>query len=297
MSMGFYYGGVACLDRAGLSRGQPVKILSDQGLTTSVLADGAGRVWVAKVGSGLLCFDGERVSTNDVLSLPRKEALALFEDSHGRIWVSDHKRVLFFEHGKWLLPTAEPGLVPKQVRAFAEDRKTGLIWMGTYDGDLYQCAKGVIRRFAPSVQNMKMPIIALLVDGDGTLWMGSDGLGLGRLRQGQARWFDQSRGLPANDISCVLHDGQGNLWLGSNRGIIRVARSEINEVADGRQSRIRCRLFDRQDGMSVNECSGMNQPAGARDPSGLLWFATQKGVVRVDPRTLGDEPIPPSVWD
>jgi signal transduction histidine kinase/ligand-binding sensor domain-containing protein len=294
--VGNYGGGVACLDRMGLPRNRPVKILTDHGLTSCVLADRAGRVWAAQAGKGLLCFDGDRVSTNDVLSMPDKDALALFEDSHDRIWLSDHKRVLFLEHGKWTPATPEPGLVLEAVRAFAEDRKADLLWLGAYNGDLYQCSKGVIRRFALNGESMKLPIIALLADEDGTLWMGSDGGGLGRLRQGQARWINQSRGLPASDVGCVLDDGLGNLWLGSNRGIIRVARSEVNGVAEGRQSRIRCRLFDKQDGMPVNECSGANQPSGARDQNGLLWFATQKGVVLVPPRWLTNETNPPPVW-
>jgi PAS domain S-box-containing protein len=293
--LGCYGGGVACLDWTRFSKDLPFGILQEHALIDTVLFDKAGRLWAARSGAGLLCFDGENVSTNDVLSLPEKLALALFEDSRGRIWLSDPKRVEVFEKGKWWTPTPEPGLALESVRAFAEDQRTGVMWLGAYNGDLYQCSNDVIRRVVPSGDALKGAIIALLSDGDGTLWLGSVGSGLGRLRNGQLKWIDRRRGLPATEIGSVLDDGLGSLWMGSHRGIIRANRAELNAVADGRQNRLRCRVFDTSDGMPVAECSTTTQPSAAKDLYDRLWFGTQKGVVVVTPRFQSKNTNPPLV--
>jgi signal transduction histidine kinase/ligand-binding sensor domain-containing protein len=293
--IGTYGGGVASIDPRASAGTPAFQLLSEGGLVDSVLADRSGRVWVAKAGIGLLCFDGQQVTTNDVLSPPEKATLALFEDSHGRIWLSDHMQISVLEEGKWRVLNPEPGFTMEAVRAFSENRRMGVIYMGAYNGDLYHSTGDVIRRVAPSGDALKTAIIALFTDDDGTLWLGSVGSGLGRLRHDRLAWIDRAHGLPATSIGSVLDDGLGSLWLGARQGIVRVDRAELNAVADGRQSRIRFRVFDAGDGMPVTECSDATQPNAAKDGLGLLWFATRKGLAVMRPQPWSADAIPPPV--
>ena len=52
----------------------------------------------------------------------------------------------------------------------------------------------------------------------------------------------------------------------------------------GVNRRSRAALFDETDGMKTAEANGMGQPAGWRARDGVLWFPTQRGVVRIDPK-------------
>ena len=93
----------------------------------------------------------------------------------------------------------------------------------------------------------------------------------------------------------ILEDRHGNFWIGSNKGIFRVSRRELNDMAEGRLSRITSVAFGKADGMLNSECNGGRQPAGLVDREGRLWFPTMGGVVVVDPEAAPLNPLPPPV--
>jgi hypothetical protein len=70
--------------------------------------------------------------------------------------------------------------------------------------------------------------------------------------------------------------------MSSNRGIFRISKRQLEDVAAGRQSRVIAVSYGRSDGMLNVECNGGLWPAGARDKEGRLWFPTQEGVAVVD---------------
>jgi class 3 adenylate cyclase len=93
----------------------------------------------------------------------------------------------------------------------------------------------------------------------------------------------------------VLEDGQGHLWLTSNRGIARVAFSELERVATGSSSTARTTVYGRADGLRSAEANGGGQPAGAVASDGSLWFPTTAGVATIDPAAIRTNPLPPPV--
>jgi PAS domain S-box-containing protein len=77
--------------------------------------------------------------------------------------------------------------------------------------------------------------------------------------------------------------------------LLRAAWADLQAVADQKKHRLDSQLFTRSDGLESAECAGGGQPAAARDAQGRLWFATAKGVARLDPARLRLNPVPPSV--
>ncbi len=114
-----------------------------------------------------------------------------------------------------------------------------------------------------------------------TAWIGTYGDGLVRIRDGKARAVRESDGLSENVVTGVLEDSAANFWMGGNRGIHRVARSQVEAFLDGRISRVHGTTYDRGDGIPDPETSGA---PGAPDAGGRFWFPTLKGAVAVDPR-------------
>jgi len=82
--------------------------------------------------------------------------------------------------------------------------------------------------------------------------------------------------------------------MSSNRGISRVARSELDDFASGRRNRVHALAFGARSGMRNVECSS-GTPGGWKAHDGRLWFPTLNGLVVVDPSHLGRDPIPPPV--
>jgi len=124
------------------------------------------------------------------------------------------------------------------------------------------------------------------------LWIGTAGGGLGRLRDGRIFSFTARHGLGANTVSQIVEDDYGHLWLGANRGILRVRKSELDDLARGAISFLHPRAYGLNDGMPAEECSGGFSPAGLKTREGLICFSTVRGLIFLDPHQ--QEEIAPS---
>jgi signal transduction histidine kinase len=69
--------------------------------------------------------------------------------------------------------------------------------------------------------------------------------------------------------------------MSGNKGVFRVARSQLNAFAEGREKYITTVSYGTADGMIIDETNG-GQPAGWRTKDGRLWFPTIKGLVSID---------------
>ena len=130
-------------------------------------------------------------------------------------------------------------------------------------------------------------------DKDGALWIGTPG-GLTRYKNGKFANITRAQGLYDDRVFQILEDGNGNLWMSCNRGIFRVAKKDLDDVADGKREAVVSIAYGTGDGMRVGECNGQGQPAGWKRKDGTLWFPTPRGAVQVDPkRILRNELAPP----
>jgi signal transduction histidine kinase len=85
----------------------------------------------------------------------------------------------------------------------------------------------------------------------------------------------------------ILEDADGNLWISSNTGVYR--------VADAGAASLSVMRFGVADGMRISECSSGGHPAAVRLKDGTLWFATLKGIARVDPEHMPVNRVAPQV--
>jgi signal transduction histidine kinase len=81
--------------------------------------------------------------------------------------------------------------------------------------------------------------------------------------------------------------------MSCNRGIYRVSKRELNELAAGTRHTVLSAVYGTSDGMRSPEANGAHAPAGVKARDGTLWFPTQNGVVRIDPRSLPHS-VPPA---
>jgi len=127
------------------------------------------------------------------------------------------------------------------------------------------------------------------------LWIGTLDRGISRYRNGVFKSISATNGLPNNVIGHIEDDGLGNLWINTQKGLVRVSKSDLNDCADGKQESLPSLVFGRAEGMSTLAGSSGFTPAGFRSPDGRLWFPTALGIAVVDPKTVQQNNVPPSV--
>ena len=226
-------------------------------------------------------------------SLLTNNLTALCEGADGTLWLGTREGELLQLAGDAPLPVLK-SKVPGTITGLARGPGASL-WLATQGAGLVQWEAGRVRRWTTAEGLPTDALQTLHRDREEALWIGTAGGGLGWLEAGQLHTVNDRQGLADNFISQILEDDQGNLWLGCNRGISRVSKRELKEVAAGRAAVIHPLLLDESDGMVTTECTGGYSPAGLRGRSGLLYFSTVRGVVQVNPADFGPSASPPNV--
>ena len=259
-----------------------------------VLAAADGTVWWGgaralmnwKEGSPAACYTNEPWMGSDGVT-------ALCDDLKSGLWIGTlNGRLLHLKDGVFQDRSRNAGKGPISSLVRQED---GLIWVGSLGGGVRGIGEN--RREAITTANglLSQSIRTLHVDKDGDLWIGTAGGGLSRRRGGKVDTFTAQQGLGSDTISQIIEDDDGNLWLGCSQGIIRVRKSDLDDLADGTTAFIHPLTYGVSDGMPVEECSSGFSPAGLKTRSGLLCFPTGRGLVFIDPNREVLARPPPAV--
>jgi len=259
------------------------------GIVTTLCADRNGGVWFGTLAEGLVRWQGG-VFRNAGLKGERIESL--FQDREGALWIGTSRAgLLLWRDGKVTRFPTKDGL--SDVTALAEDG-AGHLWAGTQQGELFWRGDGSFQRFNRGDGLPDGAVHTILADGTESLWIGTR-RGLVRFDGSKFKQITMRHGLPDDDIRQIVADDDGNLWFGSSRGLFRAARHDLDEVAAGQRATVDCVTYGRSDGLGSFEFveGGYNAACRARD--GRFWFATRRGAVEVNPRTLVVSFEPPPV--
>lgn len=207
---------------------------------------------------------------------------AMYQDSKGRFWLGSGRGLLVHDGQRWARITAKDGLAGDDVRVILPGR-AGNLWIGSYGG-LSSFKDGRWTRWTEREGLPSSTIRALYEDGGGALWIGTYDGGLIRFEDGKFRQITVNQGLFNKGVFRILEDEHGYFWMSCNRGIYRVSKQQLNDVANGILKTVTSKSYGKGDGMSNEECNGGNQPAGIRARDGTLWFPTQDGVAVIDPK-------------
>ncbi|MGZ4871049.1 MAG: two-component regulator propeller domain-containing protein [Candidatus Angelobacter sp.] len=261
--------------------------------------DHLGNMWVGTDEGGLNKFTG-----HSVRNFRKSDGMAddwitsVMEDRAGDIWVGTFSGgVSRLHHGKFTNYTTREGLGSNRVWAIHLDHE-GQLWFGTDAGlSLLRDGKFInfdIHEASPEGPGMGS-VSVIYEDADHVFWVGTYGGGLKRFKDGKFITFTMLQGLFDDTIWSILEDDLGNFWMSSNRGIFRVKKSELIEVAEGSLSSFASQSYGVADGMESSECNGGSQYSGWKTRDGKLLFACLKSVVVVDPNHLPRNPLQPPV--
>jgi len=155
----------------------------------------------------------------------------------------------------------------------------GAVWIAG-GGGVQVHGSGGVRHYSPESGFALDGSRALHEDRDEGMWVGSYFRGITLLRGDTVYRATRSEGLAEDVVSTLLEDEQGYFWMGGNRGVHRVARTELLELFRGERSRVSAALFDERFGLLNPEGSGWH---AQKDGAGRLWFPTFGGAVGVLP--------------
>jgi ligand-binding sensor domain-containing protein/signal transduction histidine kinase len=300
-SDGLLWLGYASGGGAGLSSYDPTSnILSDYALTTrdvpagsytgvyAITEDHAGALWLGTGGLGLLKLDRAsrrflryRHVSGDPDSISEDHITALLEDNEGNIWVGlNSKEPNYFPERpgpfRHVLQTlgrynAGEGFVTSIFR----DRE-GTLWAGSAGG-LYRIhpGSGESTYYTTGTNGVSAGVIAIAQGPKGDLWLGTVGQGLKRFnpRTGHIQTYAHDSSNPnslSDDLVAGLRfDGPDTLWVSTWDGLDRF--SIANQTFTVYRSDPHAR-------------SGQYS-AIAQDRQGMLWIASNSGLIHFNPRT------------
>jgi len=260
----------------------------------SVLAVADGSVWWG-AGRALLHWQ-EGALADCVTNQPWVRSAwvtALCDDGRGGMWIGNSESALIHRVGGGFVPCPQT-VARGPITALAQETN-GALWIGSSGGGLRRLAPDGLAVETFSSGLLSDSIRALHLDAAGALWIGTAGGGLALCRGGRIFSFTEAEGLAVKTVSQIVEDDLGCLWLGGNRGILRVRKAELEELAAGRQGFLQPRAYGMSDGMPAEECSSGFCPAGLKTRSGLVCFSTVKGLVFIDPRQPETNTAPPRV--
>ena len=302
-------GGVwAFCESGGLARinGRQIETLKERdGLPSlyghAIFESHDGNLWIGTVG-GLVRYKagkvtvyraGGRLQTNYISAIAEDDESLIVTTTEGlALRFQDGQVRSFTIHGR-TTPLSRPG---NYTFAMYRD-KSGTLWFGTAQG-LFGFRQGEPPEMARQ-QQITFPVTSIFPGPDGDLWLGGriPGVTRFRVRDGRVIRYAQPQGLFDEYPSGVLFDDRGYAWISTEKGIYKVKRRELDDIAEGRSRNVQPVVFGSADGMKNSEASSPeSQPSALRTRDGRLWFATKRGVVVADPEhLLRNDLVPPVV--
>lgn len=293
-------GGVYAATSRGLYRvdgAAPERVARAPDAPRSLLAQGDA-LWIGAAGQAC------RMQANrfDCRPLPAEAAAASVDRlaaAQGRLWAGTREG-LFRLDGSWQRHEQAPSLARAPIEAMLADHDANL-WVAT-PAALIRVRDG---REAERIEGGEV-LQSLYEDREHNLWLGSAAEGVSRLWNGWTRRYSSRDGLANRLLWSVAQGSDGSIWAGSNDGLVRFDHGRFRTLVRGRELPHPAvySLLPEEDAVWIGTRAGAAlwrhgrlQPLPAleamrgaqvngilRDRHGQLWFATARGLYRLDAR-------------
>jgi ligand-binding sensor domain-containing protein/signal transduction histidine kinase/CheY-like chemotaxis protein/HPt (histidine-containing phosphotransfer) domain-containing protein len=261
----------------------------------SVLEDRDGTLWAGTQGAGVYRIDehGMRVFNHDS-GLSGDSVIALIQDRRGRIWIGTNQGLDLIEGGRIVSMQSLLGNSTRSAVHLIYEDRAGRLWIGTETQGLYVIDGGAARHLGVADGLPSDWVISVHEDDRGAMWLGTtDGLAV--WADGKLISLAKLGGPLRETILQILEDDAHQIWMTTDKGLVSVARSALEELAAGGTRMSDFHVYGLADGLRTAEFAGGNSSPGCRSPDGLLWFPSIRGIVRVDPRHIKTNALPPPV--
>ena len=261
----------------------------------AVVEDRRNNLWVGTAGAGVYRLDPHGMKVfNRQSGLSGDKVTALLEDRSSRIWVGTEEGLDVIDQEK--ISSMQPLLHtigPAPVHLIYQDR-SGNLWVAAWTQGVFIIGEHGTRHLGVADGLPSEFVQTIHEDERGDLWLGTSG--------GVALWHDAKltslarvHGPLQAVIYQLLEDGRHQFWFTTNKGLVSVARDDLETLVAGGAGLPTFQTYGLLDGLRTSEFDGGNTSAGFRSAEGLLWFPSVRGIVRVDPNHIRSNPVPPPV--
>jgi ligand-binding sensor domain-containing protein/signal transduction histidine kinase len=253
-----------------------------------------GELWIGRRGglthlreSGA-SFIGKTYTAAD--GLAQNGVYAVHRSSDGTVWAGTLSAGLSrLKDGSFTTYTVANGLVSNSISSIAES-SDGTMWFGTPNG-FNELSEGHLRAYTSKDGLPPGNVNCLLPDSNGVLWIGTDN-GLAFLRSGTVHALsDDVPGSMREEIFAIAEDKAGALWVATSKHVVRVDRDKLLRQAVASSD---MREYGLGDGLLSTQGVRRHKSV-AVDPSGGIWFSTNRGLSFVSPTSMKFDSAPPLV--
>ncbi|MCU1238268.1 MAG: Adenylate cyclase, partial [Candidatus Solibacter sp.] len=258
-----------------------------------------GTIWMWGGMGGLRIAEGESLwlwKAGQLVKVPMPyptpvEAIAT--DSAGSLWVSIRGYGVFHqEHGEWKLMEILKGRSNITAYSAIADEK-GRVWLAY--PELTTVAvwdNGRVQSFS-AANGLTIGAVGPFAEDGSILWAGGE-LGLGYFREGRFQTLESADTAGFGGASGIIPIRGDGLWLNRPSGIVHIPQRELDLALRDTKHAINAESFDLVSDLPELPLLGPMASA-VRDTGGILWFATPRGVARVDPARIRRNPLAPPV--
>ncbi|MGA2329140.1 MAG: two-component regulator propeller domain-containing protein [Bryobacteraceae bacterium] len=216
----------------------------------------------------------------------------IYAQRDGTTWVSTDRALFRFQNGQKVEFAVASPFITSVI-----EHSDGSLWVGGERG-LQRYQDG---HFLPPIGKAQGlagdHVMDLHEDAEHNLWVVSADCGLTRISRDKLTAFTSAQGLPEQDMYRLLEDDSRNFWITSRQGLLRIQRSELEDVAQGRKKTLKVELFGAADGIQGSgDFNWVCSPSAWKMRGGELWFATFGGVLIANPARMKTNLLPPPVY-
>jgi signal transduction histidine kinase/ligand-binding sensor domain-containing protein len=265
--------------------------------------DPDGTVWFSANNSLLHWENGRffkqalptQVEQLNLASTPPEQiiASAITKDHSGNLWVAFGGSGEFrLSQGVWSFVQILPDH-PDWSAGYSFTDSAGRIWM--YWGDrIAQYDYGITRIF-DAKEGLAIGPPDSIAECDQVLWVGGES-GLAFLQNGRFHTLQSAAVSPFASVTGIVVTRDSGIWLSTGDGVVHIPDGEIKRVLKHPEYNVTFELFDLLSDLPEPIQRGEVYTPGAIEATdGNVWFPTRNGAVRVNPRRIYKNPLPPPV--
>ncbi len=274
-------GGVCKLSMDGIVRYTRREGLPDYSVT-SIFEDNSARVYAQTVYGG----DAEIVS-GKVVPIPESQTAPfnatytkILQDRKGQWWVGTPRGLYRFPEGRLRFhegrKLTEADGIPEVPITALHESPAGRLWVSSYN-DLYWIdplpGRQPIFRHLPTNRDLPFPGASYMIsDPSGALWFGKQEI-LGRVKNATFELMHAKPGLPETNPRAFYLDSRGWLWIGLRYGGVSMTKDPTASTPEFVN-------YSTANGLASSSVWSISE-----DNSGRMYFATGRGLDRLDPRS------------
>jgi len=274
----------------------------------SLSAARAGGVWMASCDRGVVRIDSDQIVPLPFAGETPRGGQSIFEDSEGQVWLGLEGGALYrssnsvlveqmdFPNDRCNTDATAPNLKNNRItldecaQSVTDiiNARDGGIWVSLRRNGLRRFKNGKWTSWKAQDGLPTESLIALYEDPGGVLWIGTQASGLLRFANGKFQSVQKRNGLPAQSIHGIVQDDRGRMWMSSERGIFRIARTELDAFFSGHSDKVNGYAYDPRDGLESFVTLQSFPDTIAFFPDGTLAVPMDMGLATIDTHRVDD---------